>query len=70
MIIIFGQSFNVILGVFEPGIQGARLIFVEYFSKFYTGNGRPFRPFGAVRKHTASSLPDTPTGPVLIGPQH
>ncbi len=70
VIIIFGQSFNVILGVFEPGIQGARLIFVEYFSKFYTGNGRPFRPFGAVRKHTASSLPDTPTGPVLIGPQH
>ena len=47
-----GQSFNVILGVFEPGIQGARLIFVEYFSKFYSGNGKPFRPFGAERTHT------------------
>jgi V/A-type H+/Na+-transporting ATPase subunit I len=55
-IILIGQSFNVILGVFEPGIQGARLIFVEYFSKFYTGNGRPFRPFGGPRVHTASSL--------------
>jgi len=55
-ILIVGQSFNVILGVFEPGIQGARLIFVEYFSKFYTGNGKPFRPFGAARTHTASSI--------------
>ncbi len=64
-IILIGQSFNVILGVFEPGIQGARLIFVEYFSKFYTGNGKPFRPFGAGRTHTASSL--TASG-VVAGP--
>ncbi len=56
VIVVIGQSFNVILGVFEPGIQGARLIFVEYFSKFYTGNGRPFHPFGGARTHTASSV--------------
>ncbi len=56
VILVIGQSFNVILGVFEPGIQGARLIFVEYFSKFYTGNGQPFRPFGAARTHTVSSV--------------
>ena len=56
VIVLIGQSFNVILGVFEPGIQGARLIFVEYFSKFYTGNGKPFRPFGAPRTHTVSSV--------------
>jgi V/A-type H+-transporting ATPase subunit I len=49
------QVFNVVLGVFEPGIQGARLIFVEHFSKFYTGNGKPFRPFGAPRSHTESA---------------
>jgi V/A-type H+/Na+-transporting ATPase subunit I len=56
VILVAGQAFNVILGVFEPGIQGARLIFVEYFSKFYTGNGRPFRPFGAARTHTVPSV--------------
>ncbi|MGP8078233.1 MAG: V-type ATP synthase subunit I [Thermoplasmata archaeon] len=56
LILVMGQSFNVILGVFEPGIQGARLIFVEYFSKFYHGNGRPFRPFGVPREQTVSSL--------------
>jgi V/A-type H+/Na+-transporting ATPase subunit I len=68
-LVLVGQSFNVILGVFEPGIQGARLIFVEYFSKFYTGNGRPFRPFGAARKHTISSLSDAPAGgPFVQGP--
>jgi len=72
-IIILGQSFNVILGVFEPGIQGARLIFVEYFSKFYTGSGRPFRPFGGLRQRTVSSLPPAAgvPGPLVIGPpQH
>lgn len=56
VILVIGQSFNVILGVFEPGIQGARLIFVEYFSKFYSGNGRPFRPFGQPRHHTVSPV--------------
>ncbi|MGI0071849.1 MAG: V-type ATP synthase subunit I [Thermoplasmata archaeon] len=69
VIILIGQSFNVILGVFEPGIQGARLIFVEYFSKFYTGNGRPFRPFGAARTHTVSSLATEPAaGAILRAP--
>jgi V/A-type H+/Na+-transporting ATPase subunit I len=65
-IILIGQTFNVILGVFEPGIQGARLIFVEYFSKFYTGNGRPFRPFGGVRVHTAPSIGPTGTAPAPL----
>ncbi|HTZ62175.1 MAG TPA: V-type ATPase 116kDa subunit family protein [Thermoplasmata archaeon] len=70
LIIVVGQSFNVILGVFEPGIQGARLIFVEYFSKFYTGNGKPFRPFGGPRTHTTSSVtPDgRAAGPILQSP--
>ncbi len=54
VILIFGQGFNLVLAVFEPGIQGARLIFVEHFSKFYSGNGRGFRPFGTARLHTAS----------------
>lgn len=56
VILIFGQGFNLVLAVFEPGIQGARLIFVEHFSKFYSGNGRSFRPFGSQREHTASPL--------------
>jgi V/A-type H+-transporting ATPase subunit I len=70
-ILVIGQSFNVIIGVFEPGIQGARLLFVEYFSKFYSGNGKPFRPFGSPRSRTISSLEPgapTPTGPIVRTP--
>ena len=74
VIILIGQSFNVILGVFEPGIQGARLIFVEYFSKFYTGNGRPFRAFGGTRTHTVSpiglDMAPSVTGPIIRTPEH
>jgi len=51
-ILIVGHLFNTIIGVFEPGIQGARLIYVEFFSKFYHGNGRPFKPFGTKRQFT------------------
>jgi V/A-type H+-transporting ATPase subunit I len=61
VILVVGQTFNLILGVFEPGIQGARLIFVEYFSKFYTGNGKEFRPLRSRRTHTAPAL--VATGP-------
>ncbi|HEV2428577.1 MAG TPA: V-type ATPase 116kDa subunit family protein, partial [Thermoplasmata archaeon] len=57
VLLVGGQLFNLILGVFEPGIQGARLIFVEQFSKFYSGNGRPFRPLGLKRTHTAPAPP-------------
>lgn len=52
MILFIGHIFNIIIGVFEPGIQGARLVYVEFFSKFYRGNGKPFRPFGTSRKYT------------------
>jgi V/A-type H+-transporting ATPase subunit I len=57
LLLVFGLGFSVILGVFEPGIQGARLIFVEHFSKYYEGNGRPFAPFGSRREHTLPANP-------------
>jgi V/A-type H+-transporting ATPase subunit I len=64
IILLMGQVFNVILGVFEPGIQGARLIFVEYFSKFYSGNGKEFKPLRSERTHTApAALAPAPPAP-------
>lgn len=52
VILVVGQTFNLVLAVFEPGIQGMRLIFVEHFSKFYEGNGRPYQPFRSTRRFT------------------
>jgi V/A-type H+-transporting ATPase subunit I len=56
LILFIGHIFNIILGVFEPGIQGARLLYVEFFSKFYHGNGRPFKPFGTRRRFTVEQF--------------
>ncbi len=56
MILIGGQLFNITLAMFEPGIQGARLIYVEFFSKFFTGNGRLFKPFATQRLHTLAKF--------------
>jgi len=52
VILLIGHFFNIIIGVFEPGIQGLRLIYVEFFSKFFHGRGRPFQPFGTHRQFT------------------
>jgi V/A-type H+-transporting ATPase subunit I len=44
---IFFHLLNLGLAAFSPMIQALRLHYVEFFSKFYEGGGRPFRPFGA-----------------------
>jgi len=66
-ILVIGQGFNIVLGVFEPGIQGARLIYVEYFSKFYHGGGRIFRPFGGPRRYTEPQFPPHAPAPPPAG---
>ncbi|MCL4372047.1 V-type ATP synthase subunit I [Candidatus Marsarchaeota archaeon] len=56
VILLLGQLFNIAIALFEPGIQGARLIYVEFFSKFFSGNGNEFRPFTSRRRHTKSGI--------------
>ncbi len=43
---------NMVLSIFEGIVQGIRLNFVEFFSKFYIGNGVKFRPFSYRRIYT------------------
>lgn len=43
---------NMTLSIFEGLVQGVRLNFVEFFSKFYIGNGIRFRPFSYKRIYT------------------
>ncbi len=44
------HSLNLALGVFSPTIQSLRLHYVEFFGKFYQGDGTPFRPFGSLER--------------------
>ncbi|MEM0107052.1 MAG: V-type ATPase 116kDa subunit family protein [Candidatus Micrarchaeaceae archaeon] len=56
IILFAGQAFNIAIALFEPGIQGARLIYVEFFSNFFSGNGKEFRPFASKRKITKRKI--------------
>ncbi|MGC8651814.1 MAG: V-type ATP synthase subunit I [Candidatus Micrarchaeia archaeon] len=52
LIFILLHFLNMILAIFEGLVQGVRLNFVEFFSKFYTGGGEKFRPFYYKRNYT------------------
>ena len=47
MIIVYvvGHFMNIVLNVLGAFIHSGRLQFVEFFSQFFEGGGRPFRPF-------------------------
>ena len=45
MVFAFGHVFNVVINLLGAFVHPARLQFVEFFSKFYEGGGRAYRPF-------------------------
>ena len=47
LIAIIFHTFNIGLGLLGAYVHGARLQFVEFFGKFYTGDGTPFSPMGS-----------------------
>ena len=50
-----------VLGAISSGIQAIRLNYVEFFLKFFKGNGIRFKPFGkASKKHDINNT-DNPT---------
>ncbi len=50
VIFIVLHFFNMILSIFEGIVQGLRLNFIEFFTKFYMGNGVKFKPFAYEEK--------------------
>ena len=46
-IFTIGHIMNIVLGNFESFLQALRLHYVEFFTKFYQGDGKEFEPFGS-----------------------
>ena len=49
LIAAFGHVFNFFISILGGFVHSARLIFVEFFTKFYEGGATPFAPLGAPR---------------------
>lgn len=52
VLLIFAHVFNLAMGIMSIYIHNGRLQYVEFFGKFYTGDGQLFVPFGSDTKYT------------------
>ncbi len=44
LVFVIGHFFNMAVNIIGTYVHGARLQYLEYFSKFYESGGRPFKP--------------------------
>ncbi|CAM3226938.1 V-type ATP synthase subunit I [Streptobacillus felis] len=51
LIFVIGHGFNLFLSILGAYVHTARLIYVEFFSKFYEGGGKPFKDFKIKEKY-------------------
>jgi V/A-type H+-transporting ATPase subunit I len=49
---IFGHTFNIAINVLGAYVHSSRLQYVEFFGKFFEGDGKPFVPFRTLSKYT------------------
>lgn len=51
LILLLGHAFNIAMGLLGAFVHDARLQYVEFFSRFYEGDGELFTPFGMKFDH-------------------
>lgn len=52
LLLIFSHLFNLVINCLGAFIHSLRLQYLEFFSKFFIGGGRPFTAFAEEREHT------------------
>lgn len=55
IVFVAGHVFNLAMGVLGAYIHVSRLQYIEFFSKFYTGEGNRFKPLGSELKYVSVS---------------
>jgi V/A-type H+-transporting ATPase subunit I len=50
--LIVGHTFNISINVLGAYVHSSRLQYVEFFGKFFEGDGKPFVPFRKLAKYT------------------
>ncbi|AMB99242.1 V-type sodium ATPase, subunit I [Aerococcus urinaehominis] len=51
LLIVALQLFNMFLSLLSAYVHSLRLIFVEFFGKFYEGGGKPFKPIRTLQQY-------------------
>ena len=51
LIMLIGHIFNLAIGLLGAYIHDARLQYVEFYGRFYEGEGELFTPLGSTHKH-------------------
>lgn len=51
-VLIFGHAFNLAINLLGAYVHNSRLQYIEFFGRFYEGNGHAFAPLGSKTKYT------------------
>ena len=53
LVLVVGHAFNLVINLLGSFIHSGRLQFIEFFTKFFEGGGRPFRPLKRVSENVS-----------------
>lgn len=51
-VLLIGHTFNIAINLLGAYVHNSRLQYIEFFGRFYEGNGRAFKPLGSSTRYT------------------